>query len=126
MERKEEVKILRERAKTFLENARFNFKNKKFDVAAFNIEQFCQLYLKAKLVELTGEFSKTHSLIELLKQLPFVSKKVNTFIKKNVEYLTKLEDVYVTARYLPRKFLKEEVENLFKFASKFKKFVDGL
>ena len=88
------------------------------------MEQFCQLYLKAKILEIVGEYPKIYNLIELLDSISLTSPKVKKFIDENVEFLTKLEDIYITARYIPRKFLKSEVKKLFKFVKKFKKFVD--
>ncbi len=46
---RKEVNLIKERALNFLDNAKELFRKKIFDISAFNIEQFCQLYLKHKL-----------------------------------------------------------------------------
>lgn len=91
-------------------------------MAAFSIEQAIQLYVKIKLLELTGEFPRTHNLIVLLKELSsvFKEKEVEEFIKNEMESLTKMADIYIASRYYAREFYKEEIENLFSFAGKIK------
>ena len=118
--RKKEINTFKERADAFLDTARYNFQNKRYDLAAFNIEQAIQLHVKTKLLELTGEFPRTHNLVILLKELSsvFKEKEVQEFIKNQLESLTKMADIYVTSRYYTREFYEEEIENLFSFASK--------
>jgi len=120
--RKEKIKTFEERADAFLDTAWYNFQNKRYDLAAFNIEQAVQLYVKTKLLKLTGEFPRTHNLVVLLKELSsvFKEKEVEEFIKNEMESLTKMADIYITSRYYDREFYKEEVENLFNFAKKIK------
>ena len=120
--RKEKIKTFEERADAFLDTAWYNFQNKRYDLAAFNIEQAVQLYVKTKLLKLTGEFPRTHNLVVLLKELSsvFKEKEVEEFIKNEIESLTKMADIYITSRYYDREFYKEEVENLFNFAKKIK------
>lgn len=120
--RKEEIKVFKERADAFLDTALYNFQNKRYDLAAFSIEQAIQLYVKIKLLELTGEFPRTHNLIVLLKELSsvFKEKEVEEFIKNEMESLTKMADIYIASRYYAREFYKEEIENLFSFAGKIK------
>ena len=120
--RKQEIKAFKGRAEAFLDTALYNFQNKRYDLAAFNIEQAIQLHVKTKLLELTGEFPRTHNLVVLLKELSsvFKEKKVEEFIKNEMPSLTKMADIYITSRYYIREFYKEEIENLFSFASKIK------
>jgi len=120
--RKEEIEKFRERAGAFLDTARYNFQNKRYDLAAFNIEQAVQLYVKTRLLELTGEFPRTHNLVVLLRQLSsvFKQKEVEEFVKNEMETLTKLADIYITARYYTREFYEAEVRSLFTFADKIK------
>ena len=56
---------------------------RRYKLAAFNIEQAVQLYIKAKLLELLGEFPRTHSLVMLLRGLSKVFRKegVERFVK---------------------------------------------
>jgi len=120
--RKEEIKKFKERAEAFLDTALYNFHKEKYDLAAFNIEQAIQLHVKTKLLELTGEFPRTHNLVVLLKELSsvFKGKEIEEFIKNEMESLTKMADIYITSRYYTREFYKQEIENLFSFASKIK------
>jgi len=120
--RKEEIQKFKERADAFLDTARYNFQNKRYDLAAFNIEQAVQLHVKTRLLELTGEFPRTHNLVVLLRQLSsvFKQKEVEQFTKSEMESLTKLADIYITARYYTREFYEAEVRNLFTFADKIK------
>ena len=48
------------------------------------------------------------------------SKDLAPFIEREIMFLTRLEDVYIATRYLPRKYEKKEVEELLKFAERLK------
>lgn len=50
----EEVEVLRERAYMFLDNSKYLVERGGFDLAAFSLEQYCQLLLKYKLLVKTG------------------------------------------------------------------------
>jgi len=58
----EEIEILRERAEKFLKNGEYLLNNEVYDLAAFNIQQFVELYLKYKLFILPGDYPKTQSI----------------------------------------------------------------
>ena len=64
----EEIDILRKRAIS-LENGIELLEKNILDIAAFNFQQFSELYLKYKLAEISGEYPKTHSIKRLLKEL---------------------------------------------------------
>ena len=51
-----------EKAKGFEEMAKFNFDKNRYDLTMFCLEQATQIYIKAKLLELIGEFPRTHDL----------------------------------------------------------------
>jgi HEPN domain-containing protein len=76
-----ETEILRERAEAFLENAEKLVAEGKYDLAAFCIEQYCQLMLKYKLLLKTGTYPRTHSIIGLLRLLSSMSRDAKTFVK---------------------------------------------
>ena len=59
----EEAEFLRLRAEAFLRNAERPYAEGEYDLAAFSIEQYCQLMLKYKLLLKTGAYPRTHSLI---------------------------------------------------------------
>jgi len=74
---------------------------------------------KGKLLEVSGEFPKTHNLIFLLRELGKYHKKkeIERFLKENITGLSRLVDIYITSRYMVREFYKEDVDlaiNLFK------------
>ncbi|MEM5791031.1 MAG: HEPN domain-containing protein [Candidatus Aenigmatarchaeota archaeon] len=126
---KKEEELLKRRALDFLNNAKELFRKKIFDISSFNIEQFCQLYLKYKLFKKVGEFPKTHSIRDLLVELGKVSKKKNEiekFLKSNISVIKNLENAYITSRYIPIEFEELEVEEMLKFARNFRKFVEKL
>ncbi|MGC8961611.1 MAG: HEPN domain-containing protein [Candidatus Bathyarchaeia archaeon] len=49
--RKEEIEKLLRRSREFMSAAQFHYSRGFFDLAAFNLEQASQLFLKAKLLE---------------------------------------------------------------------------
>jgi HEPN domain-containing protein len=102
----EEAEVLRERAEAFLENAKHLIKTGSYDLAAFNLEQHCQLLLKYKLLIKTGTYPRTHSLTRLADELAKLEPQTKTLLDRedNILLLTKLEDAYIGARHLPRKY----------------------
>ena len=124
--REEEVRRFKDRADAFLDTAIYNFEKGRYDLAAFNIEQAVQLYVKTKLLELLGEFPRTHSLVTLLRELSkvFKEEEVERFVKENIGMLTKLSDVYITSRYYTREFYKDEVKELIEFAYKVRRLLE--
>jgi HEPN domain-containing protein len=112
----EEAEILRERAESFLRNAEELFLKGVYDLAAFNIEQYCQLIVKYKLLMKTGAYLRTRSLIKLLRLLSNISGGLDMLFEgRNIVMLTKIEDAYIGARYLARRYEKGEVEEMLKF-----------
>ncbi|MCF8884329.1 MAG: HEPN domain-containing protein [Nitrososphaerota archaeon] len=112
-----EVEILRKRAEDFLENAERLIGEGKYDLAAFSIEQYCQLILKYKLLLKTGTYPRTHSILGLLRLLSTLSEDVKDIIEDSnkILYLTKIEDAYIGARYLPRTYEEIEVREMLRF-----------
>ena len=95
-----------------IKDALEDLKRGDYDLAMFHIEQACQLIIKAKLLDLTGYFEKTHSLRRLLKDLSTIFKQneLEKFIDENWITLRNLEYAYIAARYLPEEFRKNEVD----------------
>ncbi|WP_230972235.1 HEPN domain-containing protein [Archaeoglobus neptunius] len=71
----EEVEILKERVE--LENGEYLLSKGVLDLAAFNIQQSVELYLRNKLFLLAGDYPKTHSIERLLKEIGKVADKVD-------------------------------------------------
>jgi len=108
-----EIELLKRRASLFLELARYSLERGFYDMAAFNAEQAAQLYLKATLLELIGDFPRTHSILLLLGELKRVNEKdVEDFIRRNKRRLHVLEDAYLTSRYFYKFFDREDAEDL--------------
>ncbi len=53
-----EAEIFRERAEGFLANAEELFSKGNYDLAAFNIEQYCQLIIKYYLLVKSGRYQE--------------------------------------------------------------------
>jgi len=117
----EEVEVLRERAYSFLRNARRLYEEGEYDIAAFCIEQFCQLFLKYKLLVKVGAYPRTHSLMRLLRELDSAAPGggLSSFIDSELTSITRVEDAYIVSRYFPRRYERGEVEKLLAFAEKF-------
>ena len=125
----EEAEVLRERAESFLANAERLFEEGVYDLAAFSIEQYCQLILKYKLLLKTGTYPRTYSIIRLIRLLSTVSPSLGTLLEgeNNILYLTKIEDAYIGARYLPRRYEESEVRGMLRFVKEvFKGAVEGI
>lgn len=124
--RREEIEKFLERSRKFRDAAEFHFSREDYDLSAFNLEQSLQLFLKAKLLERGLEFPKTHTLRKLFLLLGEMLGKLEDFkrfvAEKSLEFAS-LEDAYITARYFPRDFEREEVERLRKFVKEVEEFV---
>ena len=119
---KENIRILLKRAESFIKDALENLKRGDYDLAMFHVEQACQLIIKAKLLDLTGYFERTHSLRRLLKDLStiFKQEELEKFIDENWTILRNLEYAYIASRYLPEEFKKDEVDMALRFYKKLK------
>ena len=117
---KKDVEVLLKRAEGFIKDAIEDLKREDFDLAMFHVEQACQLIIKAKLLDLTGYFEKTHSLRRLLRDLASVveSDELEKFVEDNWTVLRNLEFAYIASRYLPEEFRREEVEEALKLYDK--------
>lgn len=112
---KQEGRFLRQRADEFLHNARSLLTEGVYNLAAFNLEQASQLYLKYYLFLKLGNYPKIHSLTELLEDLGNAygaKNKVDEFWRKNAEALRNLENAYLTTRYFPLEYRQIEVEKM--------------
>lgn len=113
----DEAEVLRERAHMFLENSRDLLRKGFYDLAVFSLEQYCQLILKYILLVKTGTYPRIHSLTLLVDILSRIEPDVKVLLERE-EYLlmlTKLEDAYIGARYLPRRYTEVEAKALLRF-----------
>lgn len=110
---------MRRRAMVFLETSKYLMGRGHYDVAAFNAEQAAQLYLKSTLLEIVGDYPRTHSIIFLLRELERIGfEEASRFIKENKSELHTLEDSYLTSRYFYKSFDKEDAEYLIPLVEK--------
>ena len=87
------VEFLKERAESFLENAKDLLKKEDYPLAAFNLDQAAQLYLKYYLFLKLKRYPKTHLLGELLKGIGRAYKKeekIKELIKENANIISDL------------------------------------
>lgn len=123
------MEILRKRAHMFLESSKDLLERGFYDLVVFNLEQYCRLILRYRLLIEIGKYPRTYSLIELVKALSEIKPKVRVLLEKE-EYLTMLrilEDAYVAARYLPRMYMEDEAKAVFRFVIEvFKEIVEGV
>ena len=113
MTRLEEHEALMERSRRFYETALAQMEKGFYDLAAFSLEQSLQLYLKAALLKLGADYPRTHirRLLEVAYRLTGDEEVREVASRLSVE-LSLLEDAYITARYVPKDFTREEVERL--------------
>jgi HEPN domain-containing protein len=114
----EEYKYLLERSRRFLETAELQlnrgFYRGFYDLAVFSLEQSLQLYLKAYLLKLGLEFTKTRSVRRLLELIYKVtnSEEIRNALANYAVELGSLEDAYITSRYVAREYSEGEARKL--------------
>jgi HEPN domain-containing protein len=112
--RLEEYEYLLERSRRFLATAELQIDKGFYDLALFSLEQVLQLYLKAVVLRLGVDYPRTHSvrkLLELVYKLTG-SDEVEKFFSNYAIELGVLEDAFITSRYIPREYTKEEAKRL--------------
>ncbi len=117
MVKKEEYLYLLRRSEEFHETALMQIDKGFLGLAAVSLEQSLQLFLKAKLLESGVDYPRTHSVRRLLELLAEVmseplAQRINRLIDDYSLELALLEDAYITSRYLPREFRKDEILKL--------------
>jgi len=118
--------FLKKRAEEFLKTADYHLREKIYSLAAFDLEQTLQLYLKYYIFLKLADFPKTHDLIELLKGIGRVYKKetaIEKILKEKPNLISDLNQAYLTSRYLPVEFSKQQVENMKEFVKEIIKFL---
>lgn len=117
-----EIEILRERAGAFFRHAKEAIERGEYDFACFSSEQAAQLAIKSTMLRLIGEIPRLHRIRELLHLLgtsvPTSERLIHQFVSKNNEGLRALEDTYITSRYIPTSYTREEAEALLKLAQR--------
>ena len=113
----EEVELIRRRAEAFLRNAGRLINEGEWDLAVFNLEQYCQLILKYKLLVKKGSYPRTHSLKSLIRILGDDNPELLKLIQDEgkLHYIARLEEAYIVSRYLPYVFEEREVKDIYRF-----------
>ena len=105
------------RSRMFLEEARDAYAKQRYDLAVFLAEQGLQLYLKAQLLRVLGDYPRTHSIRQLLAMLSRAlggeaERVVADFMRRERSCLSELEDVYIASRYTLRVYTREDAEDI--------------
>ena len=106
-----EYEFLKKNADEFLKNAEYLIGRRVFNLAAFNIEQAVQLYLKYLLAKKIGEFPKTHSIKRLIFECSKFCRELEKILRENINTIGEIEVAYISSRYYPIEFLEDEVKN---------------
>ena len=125
---REEISFLKERAKEFWERADEDFQKNRFNLCALDIEQAVQIWLKYLIAIKAGDFPKTHYLDDLINEVTniYETEEVLKFYKGNILQIRSLEDAYITSRYFPKKFSKDEIESLKQLAENLFKVLESV
>ncbi len=121
---KEEIELLLNRAKNFLEGANERFQKEDWDLTCFMAEQSVQLLLKAVILELGGEIPNTHSIRKLFGLLFHITK--NEKLKYDRKALIFLESAYLNSRYFSFNYEKEDAEEALKIVAEVKNIVENV
>ena len=113
----QEAEILRRRAESFLRNAKRLIEGEEWDLAIFNLEQYCQLIMKYKLLVLKGSYPRTRSLRRLVRELGEFSQEILELVEniKHLHYIARLEEAYIASRYLPYTYEEKEIKDIYRF-----------
>ena len=117
MTKREEYEHLLRRSREFYETASLQLEKGFYGLAAFSLEQSLQLFLEAKVLERGVDYPRIHSIRRLLEILSEVVERENSNVLRELvdKYsleLASIEDAYITSRYIPREFRREEVLRL--------------
>ncbi len=121
--------MLKKRSGIMLEEAGEELSKGHYDLAVFLAEQAVQLFLKAVILSETGTMPRTHrrDLAGALRVIyPDKAREVDVFVRQNHGLFIRLEEAYVSSRYLFREYTREEAEELVKFAGEVVEFVRGV
>ena len=114
----DEYRIFLKRAGGFYKTALFQLDNGLFDLAAFSLEQYLKLFLKAVLLENGVYFPRIPGVRALIRLLIDLKKnqfsKLSSLLDKYELELSLLEDAYITSRYIPKEFTESELRKIMK------------
>ena len=129
----ERVELLKFRSKRFLDVGVELLRREVLDLAAFNVQQSCQLRVKATLLRLLGEIPRVHSVRELLGTLSAkleeagfrnVSSTVKDFTRTYRDFLFNIDSVYTMSRYSFFTYTASDVEEMVQTCLELHKLLD--
>ncbi|RLI89634.1 MAG: hypothetical protein DRO65_03930, partial [Candidatus Altiarchaeales archaeon] len=89
------VEFLKENANAFYRNAKRLLNEQEYKLAAFEIEQSLQLYLKYFLARKIGDFPKTHSLKRLFEECIRFCPEIKKLFEDNINTIGDIEGAYI-------------------------------
>lgn len=107
--------FLKQRAEKFLKNAQYLYSNGDYDLAAFNLEQAAQFFIKYYLFFSVGAYPFSHSIKELLSEAVKVCperERIEGIFREQEEIVRDLEEAYISSRYFPSTFFKDQIERM--------------
>jgi len=121
MQHSSEYEVMVNRSKGFLRLAESALSNGLYDLACFLAEQAVQLYIKAQLLRLAGDYPRTHHIRQLMARLLEIlpSNRRNVlqeYLKENRARLSELEDAYTMSRYTTKPYTREDAKDSVEFA----------
>jgi HEPN domain-containing protein len=99
-----------------------------YNLVLFNVEQSIQLNLKFLLYSLTGDFPKTYKISELFKYVINIldnSCNLSNFYEENKDFISIIEFSYISSRYLPQTFSKDDAEKSLRIGEEFSKMIEN-
>ncbi|HPP43109.1 MAG TPA: HEPN domain-containing protein [Caldisericia bacterium] len=124
-----EINFLKKRAEEFLKTSEYHFREGMYELTTFDLEQSLQLFLKYTIYLKNRNYPPTHSLKSLFKILGEtynVEKNLEEITKDKIHLISNLEQAYISSRYLPFYYTKEEVLEMRDFVNKIIKFLEDL
>ncbi len=113
----QEEEILKLRSDEYLEETLHLVSVGKYDLAISAIHLHCDLRIRSSILRRGVPYPKTHSLKELIKIVEKLDNKVS-FLLSNPDNLlrkSRIEEGYISSRYFPIRFGKDDVAPLLKF-----------
>jgi len=115
---KDEVELFWTRARNFFNAAKERYEKKDWDLTCFFAEQSVQLLMKATILEIGGDFPKTHSIRKLSSLLYHITK--DESLKFDRKSLIFLESAYLNSRYFSFTYNEEDAKEALKIAKEIK------
>ena len=106
-----------EKSRRFLLNAERNMDEGFIDIGAFSANQSLEIYLKALLLNESGDYPHTRDVKILLRNLADLSNvdvknKIELFLNEKSLVLSLLQDAYLTSRYFSTSYSSDDLNEM--------------